>query len=349
MLKTTIPFVDLRGKTLIDLARTYPDRVSALIKASVGTYGTVSKLAGMALLPLADRRSHGWLSRTANPYLYEIESFADIVEKPGVVALNLSYEWGCTGGAYRTGETISMLRVLDWPFPSLGREAMIVLQSSKAGDFYNITWPGVSGVFTGMAPGRFCAALHQAPSRMHGLGFAGDWLKNKMLAAKEPGLPPSHLLRQVFEQAKTYEEARKMLCEGRLAVPAIFVLTGTRLGEGCVIERLENTAEVQEMGARQQLPAANHFTSSLTMVGGWRPREIDSAGRYRQADEILGHETEVAHFDWLRAPIISERTRLCVVADAASRRLMVQGFEGPMAATEIYNLPQEHYARKEAV
>lgn len=350
MLKTQIPFVDLRGKTPIDLARAYPDKASALIKASTYAFGTLSHLASIAALPFSDRKSHNWLSRSKNPYLYEIESFADIIDVPGVYTLNLSYEWGCTGGVYRAGEGVSMLRVLDWPFPELGRHAVVALQSSKAGEFYNITWPGMTGVLTAMAPGRFSAAIHLAPMRMHGRGFIGDWAKNRLIASQEPGLPPAHLLRQVFEQAKNYEEARKMLMETRLAVPAIFMLAGTHLGEGCVIERLENTAESHELGARQQLAAANHFTSSLTMVGrGWRPRMADSEGRHRQAGEMLGHELDANHFEWLRAPIISQYTRLCMVMDASSSRLLVQGFEGVMPATDIYNLPQELYVHKEAI
>jgi hypothetical protein len=239
---------------------------------------------------------------------------------------------------------------MDWPVPELGRQLMVVRQSGKAGDFYNLTWPAMSGVFTAMAPGRFSAAINQAPMRMHGLSMAGDWFKNRKIVNNEPGLPPSHLLRQVFEQAKTYDDAKKMLTETRLALPAIFVLAGVGAGEGCVIERLETTAEVAELGARQQLVASNHFNSSLTTVGqGWRPREEDSEGRYKQASDILGHDMDPTHFDWLRAPIISRRTRLCAVADASRQRLLAQGYEGVTPVTDIYNLPMEIYEQKEAV
>lgn len=350
MLKSTIPFVDLRHKTPIDLLRAYPDKANELIRASARTFGALSKACSVVALPLADKRSHAWLRRNRNPYLYEIESFAEILEVPGIYALNLSYEWSCTSGLYRTGETVSLLRVLDWPFPELGRQVMVVLQRGKAGDFYNLTWPAVSGVYTGMAPGRFSAALNQAPMRRHRLGFAGDWLKNRLLTDRENGLPPSHLLRQAFEQAASYEEAKRMLCETRIAIPAIFILGGTRSGEGCIIERLENAFEVAELGARQQLAASNHFNSSLTTVGkGWRPREEDSEGRLRQSSDIHGHDLEASHFDWLRSPIINIKTRLCVMADATARRLVAQGFEGMAPATDVYILPPDAYDRKEAM
>ncbi|MDE3061393.1 MAG: hypothetical protein KGJ06_10320, partial [Pseudomonadota bacterium] len=96
MLKPAIPTVDLRGKTPVDLLRAYPDRAQALIKAARRTYGPLSNAAATLAFPLADRVSHRWLKRTRNPFLYEIESYAEILESRGVYTLNLSYEWACT-------------------------------------------------------------------------------------------------------------------------------------------------------------------------------------------------------------------------------------------------------------
>jgi len=342
MIKNSIPFVDLRGKTPIDLLRAYPDKAHDIIRASTNTYGFASRAASRLALPYADKKSHAWLKRNYNPYLYEIESFADILDTPGIYALNLSYEWACTSGIYRTDETPSLLRVLDWPFPALGKHIVITLQQGKAGEFYNLTWPGVSGVYTAMAPGRFAAAINQAPMREHQLGFVGDWFKNRILVDREEGLPPSHLLRRVFEQATSYDAAKRMLTETRIAMPTIFILSGTKQGEGCIIERLENSAQVLELGADRQLTTSNHFNTSLAKEGkGWRPREIDSAGRYRQSCDIHGYDMNADHFDWLRAPIINKNTRLCVVADAATHRLVAQGFEGMTKVTGVFVLPAE--------
>ena len=349
MLKASIPFVDLRGRNPIDLLRNYPDKALELIKASKRIYGGLSQAASLVMLPFADKRSHAWLERNQNPYLYEIESFSEILATTGVYALNLSYEWGCTSGVFRTGPSVSMLRVLDWPFPQLGRHIMVVLQNGKAGDFFNLTWPAVSGVFTGMAPGRFAATVNLAPMRKHGYGLVGDWLKNRALVDAQTALPPPHLLRQVFEQAENYEAAKKMLSETRLAVPAIFVLSGTNEGEGCIIERLENTSEIIELSASQQLTASNHFNSSLSMVGmGWRSRQPDSEGRFKQSCSIHGHDL-TNHFEWLRSPIINQYTRLCVVMDASTRRLVAQGFEGMLQVTDVFNLPDQPHEQLKAV
>jgi hypothetical protein len=349
MLKASIPFVDLRGRTPIDLLRNYPDKARELIKASKRVYGGLSQAASMVLLPFADKRSRAWLVRSQNPYLYEIESLSEILGAAGVYALNLSYEWGCTSGVFRNGPTVSMLRVLDWPFPQLGRHVMVVLQNGKAGDFFNLTWPAMSGVFTAMAPGRFAATINLAPMRKHSMGLVGDWLKNRALVDQQNALPPPHLLRQVFEQAEDYETAKKMLSETRLAVPAIFVLSGTKEGEGCVIERLENTSEILELNASQQLTTSNHFNSSLSMVGGgWRSREPDSEGRFKQSSSFHGHDL-VNNFEWLRSPIMNRDTRLCVVMDASTRRLVAQGFEGMLQVTDVFNLPDQSHEKLKAV
>lgn len=342
MLKSSIPFVDLRGRSPVDLARSYPDVMRRLIKDAKGTYGVFSQAAGLIAAPFLDARSRRWLRRTQNPYLHEIESMAGVANMSGVYMLNLIYEWACTTGAVSTEDTVSLLRVLDWEFPRIGKHAMVVWQQSKAGDFYNITWPGFTGMVQGMARGRFSAALNLAPMRKHGRGFIGDWLKNRNMFIEETGLPPPHLLRQVFEKATSYEEAKALLVKTPLAVPAIFVLAGIKPGEGCVIERTERAAQVIELAAGRQVWAANHFTSALAAEGkGWRPREIDSVGRLRQTESLGGHDLAPPHFNWLRPPMMNPHTRLCVLSEAARGRLLVQGYEGSVAVTEVYQLPQE--------
>lgn len=339
MIKTTIPFVYLRGKTPVDLLRAYPDGARTLVIAARKSYGAWSNMVSGLLLPLIDKKSHAWLIRTNNPFLHEIETFDSILGVRGIFSLNLSYEWGCTSGAYCNEESISMMRVLDWPFPKLGKHVLVVLQDGKAGDFYNVTWPGISGVFNAMAPDRFCAALNLAPMRRHGRGLVFDWMKNRSLASRQTGIPPAHLLRQVFEQAENYASAKEMLMKTPLAVPAIFTLTGLNAGEGCIIERLENTAQVREIAADRQVVASNQFQTSLAK--GMPPRPFfNSEGRWQQGCALQGHEIMQENFSWLRTPMLNQFTRLCMVADASSGRLTVQGYEGITAATELFNLPR---------
>ncbi len=350
MLKQSVPFVDLRGKTPVDLLRSYPDKARQLIYAARQTYGALSYIPSLLALPAADIFSRRLLKRNQNPYLHEIETMAGVVGSAGMYSLNICFEWGCTTGVYRNSDSVSMLRTLDWPFPKLGEHVMVVCQQGNAGVFYNITWPGLSGMFTGLAPGRFSAAINQAPMRKHGLTFAGDWVKNRMVAGQGAGIPPAHLLRIVFETASTYEEAKSMLIKTPIAVPAIFTLAGLNLGEGCVIERLETAAEVREIMAGVNVCTSNHFNTAFAEFGkGWWPREIDSAGRYRQSSAFAGHDLEQPGFDWLQAPIINANTRLAVVMDAATGRLMVQGYEGSVAVTNVFNLPAANHEYQQAI
>lgn len=350
MLKETLPFVDLRGKTPVDLLRAYPDKSRAIIDAVRKMYGIFSYAGSAVLMPLADWRSKKLLIRGRSPYLHEVETMADVLDRRGIFFLNMCYEWACTSGAWRHDDGVSMLRVLDWPFPNLGRHAIVTCQQGPAGIYYNVTWPGMSGVYNGMAPGRFCIAINQAPMRGHKLTFAGDWLKNRLDSSQGKGIPPSHLVRMVFETATDYAQAKAVLQKTPLAVPAIFIVSGLYPGEGCVIERLENAAEVRELSAGIQVCTSNHFNTHFAKVGeSWWPREIDSAGRYRQALTIGSHDLEQPNFEWLHAPIINANTRLALVCNAATGTFMVQGFEGPATVTNLFKLPPLAYESAQAI
>lgn len=311
----------------------------ALLAATRKTYGILTDIPSRALLPLADRYAQQWLQQSQNPYHDEIAYYAKTLDVPGVFALNLSYEWGCTSGAYQTEHAPTMMRVLDWPFPGLGEALTILHQDSQAGEFYNVTWPAVSGVFQAMAPGRFAAAINQAPRRMHGLTPAGDWLKNRHMVRQETALPPAHLLRHVFETACCYAEAKRMLTETPVCIPVIYTLTGTHPGEGCVIERLETDAQVRELGQSPQVSTSNHFQSSFAARGkGWKSRALDSQGRAHQARALQSHTFSRDDFRWLTAPIINPLTRLCMIADAASGEMTVQGWEAHGPVTQPFTL-----------
>jgi hypothetical protein len=220
-------------------------------------------------------------------------------------------------------------RVLDWPFPRLG-ESLVVARQDQ---FFNIGWPGLSGLFQGLAPGRFAAAINQAPMRRHGHGFIGDWFTNRVAVKSNCGLPPAHLLRRVFEQADDYAAAKKLLCETPVAVPAIFLLAGVRDGEGCVIERTESQFAVRDMG-NEAVCAANHFDS---LSGGWRPRPIDSASRAACA-RALTSASSLDSFDWFSAPIANVNSRLVFNAVARAGRLALLGTRGAQPTTQLFRL-----------
>lgn len=323
----SIPYLDIRGRTPLALLEAYRASAHALIVAASNTYGPLGHAASLAALPIGDRASLAWLERSHNPYLDEIRAMAQLLGRSGVYFLNICFEWGCTGGVWDGEDGPLLRRVLDWPFPALGEHIVVAHQDGPAGDFLNATWPGVSGIYQAAAAGRFAAALNQAPMREHGYSFAGDWLSARVAAGRSTGLPPAHLLRRVFETAPDYESAKRMLCDTALAVPAIFLLSGTREGEGAVIERVEDGFVLRSM-EEGRVCAANHF---VDREQGWRARPIDSEGRYSAALHLNG----ASNMDWFKPPIANVNSRLVMTASPMSLSLM--GTKGVEPVTEIFH------------
>jgi hypothetical protein len=330
-----IPYVDLGGYTPLELLYLHRRSALALAEGAKRAFGETSRLASALAMPWTDRASRRWLEKSDNPYLREIAAMAEALGLPGLYTLNICLEWGCTSGAWHSDGSPFLRRVLDWPFPALGEHIVVAHQRGQAGAFYNVTWPGFSGILQAMAPGRFAGAINQAPMRRRGAGLAGDWALGRIAVGRNFALPPSHLLRRIFETAPDYAAAKAMLCTTPIAVPAIFVLSGMHSGEGCVIERTEETFAIREM-ADGHVCATNHFESHLNDSGqGWRARPIDSRGRLICA-RTLGPATDLS---WFTPPIANVNSRLVLTANAAKGSLMVMGTAGAEPVTEIFRLP----------
>ncbi len=309
-----LPLIPLRkAADMAEVIAAERGRLDALIAAAERRYPG-------AVISLGDRLSRHWLENSQNPYLPEIETVARALGRPGAHFLNLSYEWACTcsvGPAPTGGSRLT--RVLDWPFDGLGAQILALRQCGAAGDWINLTWPGFTGSIQGLAPGRFAAAFNQAPLRRRTPSRILDWGIDRIGLWSRRALPPGHLLRQVFEQARDFAEAKEMLISSPLAMPAIFSLAGSEAGEHAVIERLEQQAVVHE-GPQV---AANHWQGALPRA---RARGVDSERRAR----LMGSEAEAAGPDmaWLKTPVLNETTRLALYAEAGgSGRLVAQGFE----------------------
>jgi hypothetical protein len=297
------------------------DRVHALLTESSGR---IPKLA----IRLADAISRRWLERWHETYLDEIDRISARVARPGAYFLNVSYEWGCTTAAGPSPDLRSarLMRTLDWPDRGLGRYLVAVRVESAAGPWLTLTWPGYIGVLQAVAPGRFAAALNQAPmERTTGL-YLTDWLFNRFGVWRRPHLTPALLLRQVAEKARDFQEAKSMLSSTPVALPTIYTLAGIQPDEACVIERLPESAHIIDGPAG----AANAWQTP-----GWvgRTRGKDNAKRLDQMRSAI--RSLDGEFDWLRPPIFNHRTRLALVADASSGSLVARGYEDKRAATAV--------------
>jgi hypothetical protein len=286
----------------------------------------------LRLLKTLDQVSRAWLVRWDNAHLAEIDAVAQSLGRPGAYFFSVNYEWGCTCRVAPSPDRNSarLIRVLDWLTPGLGRNIVAArVSGAPAGPYVTLTWPGYTGVLQAMAPGRFCAALNQAPMRKSAGFYYLDWAANKKRVWSMPHPTPAHLLREVVETATTFAEARRMLSERPISTPTIFSLAGLEAGQTAVIERQETEARIRD-GAQV---AANHWESA-----GWHghARGANSPARARLIGTIAPEFDD--GFSWLNAPILNARTRLALVADAKLGRIIAQGYEDSAPATEVLSL-----------
>ncbi len=315
---------DHRADGMLGYIRKSADRAETVMDTVLSGLGFLGRI-GRPLLPLADRIADRRLTLMMDPYQTEIRNVRRAVGRAGPLAFSLSYEFGCTARGFDAAEkdaAPTLFRTLDWPFHGLGSLAEIVILPGDAGDWITVTWPGVVGCLQGAAPGRFAAALNQAPERARG-GRMRSWIASKRRFMAQTSIPPAHLLRQVFETAPDYAAAREMLSLTPVAAPVIFTLTGTRPGEACTIERTETSWATTDQPA-----AANHFATELSGLAKWRARGHDSSGRR----EAILQAPSAPLPDGLTPPILNPLTRLAMSASAAGE-IVVAGYEGEVQVT----------------
>jgi hypothetical protein len=314
-----IPVLDTGPGFAMETLLAHEARAHALLDLAT------SPLPSAALRQL-DKVSRRWLAKWGNAHLAEIDAIAARLGRPGAYFLSVNYEWACTcrvapGPGRRSAR---LVRVLDWRTPGLGRHVIAARVESPHGRFVTLTWPGYTGVLTGMAPGRFSAALNQAPMRK-AIGFyVLDWAVSRRRVWTMPHPTPAHLLRSVFESAATFAEARERLTRAPISTPAIFSLAGLRASETVVIERTETDARVH-IGPNV---AANHWEAP-----GWRGRSRGERSAERAAMMHCIMPELVPDFSWLAPPVLNPTTRVVMVSDAAEGRLVAQGFEAMRPAT----------------
>jgi hypothetical protein len=325
------------------LAAADPVAVRALRDGIFGPF----RRAAVPALPVADRIARRWLARSASPYLAEIDAIAARTGVAGIHAINISYEYACTTLARVDAPdgAPTLRRTLDWPFLGLGRSVIALQRSGPAGEFLDVTWPGAVGTLTAVAPGRFAAAINQAPLlRRTGRDFLRplDYTRNfARTLSRERGMPPLHLLRHVFETAQNFDEALERLTQTELARPVLLTLVGCRPDEIAVIERRERDATVH----RGAGPVANDWREPRS---GWEPRpcalpdrRVDSVTRCAAIERaVAGSDVP---FGWVVPPVRNWNTRIAVETNPGEGWIRVIGYEpsGP-ADSAPATLPFAH-------
>jgi hypothetical protein len=305
---------------------------------------------GGFLARLADPVARWWLARSGSPLLTEIGSIARSVSGPGVWLLHCAYAVGCTASVDETAAGPILRRTLDWPFPGLGRLVEVARQQGRAGEYFNVTWPGFAGVLTAMAPGRFAASINQAPMRQRTSLAWLLWLDYALNAANallvKGQMPPEHLLRVAFDTCSDFDAVCRFLATARIARPAIFLVAGIKAGERALIEHYGEQATLHRGG----IVAANAWRSDSP---GWRPRVCGEGApaennRRRTRAMADSNAASSAAMDWAKPPVVNAFTRTAVEMSVAQGRLKVAGWESDAtgasrvtAITEVSS-PFEH-------
>jgi hypothetical protein len=328
-----VPVLDIRSGGPVRHAREGKERAKALRDDCLAWLPG----AAASAMPLLDAVSRNWLMGSASPYVGEIDRIAAELGFSGVWFLNASYQWGCTTCARDVGGVPWLLRMLDWPFPGLGRHVEMARMAGPAGEFVSVTWPGFVGVLTAMAPGRFAAALNQAPLKRRtrhpwlrpldlGLNAVHTWRRVRHM-------PPEQLLRRVFEQCGDFEVARRILQETPVARPVIFTLAGCSAGQSCVIERTEEghvTRDTHTTVANDWFVRRDGWEARIGGRSFWSYGVEEAAENSRCRRDALMEwqgQSGTAGFGWVVAPILNPFTRVAVEACASTGMLRVVGFE----------------------
>jgi len=329
----SIPVVDIRAGGPPQQARQSAAKARALRDACLAFFPR----AMLPFVPALDRLSRRALMRSRSPYLAEIAAIAASLDLSGVWLLNGSYQWGCTARACVEDGTPWLIRTLDWPFIGLGRHLEVAHMRGAGGDFFSITWPGYVGVLTAMAPGRFAAALNQAPlwrRTRHRFLRPYDHAVNALATwTSVDRMPPDQLLRRAFEVCDGYGSARRLLETAPVARPVIYTLVGCAANERCVVERTESDFVTRE----EETSAANDW---LPNRPGWEGRIgtrrflvssfAEAAGYSRARREALASwsgSPAADRFDWLREPVLNTYTRLAVAMAPAGGILRAAGYD----------------------
>jgi predicted choloylglycine hydrolase len=208
-----------------------------------------------------------------------IASRADIpIEE--VVCGNLYYDAlkavlvGCTAFAVDTPTGPLHARNLDWwsENDSLRRHTIQTqFVGAPEGEFTTVGWPGFVGAFSGIAPNRFAITLNAVISD-----------EPLQMAA-----PVVFALRQVLEEAASFESALRTLQTMPLASDSLLLLTGVRAGEMAVIERTPTRAEVR-FSKNGSIFVTNDYRKMHTVLRSVQSElQATACGRYDRISELV--------------------------------------------------------------
>ena len=180
----------------------------------------------------------------------------------------------CSAFALDTENGPLHARNLDWSSQDLMlRDYTVVCEFEESGGdlFRAVSWPGFAAVLSGVAPGRFAVTL------------------NAVVSKEEPAIakPISFLIREVLEEASDYRDAVEMLKSTPIAADCLLLVSGTRKGEMCVIERTPRRGAVRRPES-DFLVVTNDYRVLEDAAFDWgSDLESTSCSRFERVEQLI--------------------------------------------------------------
>jgi hypothetical protein len=318
-----IPLIDVGEGGFDKVALAYPKRLRAIHALAE------KKLFGKGL-GILDNVCRKWATKGTLPYRLELDGVSAALDgDPGAYLINLAFEMGCTTGAIPDPEGgMRLLHTMDWNLEGLGRMFVAARRHAPAGLWVNITWPGYVGCLQGVAPGRFAAAINHAPLPAKGPP-AIAWPLSKLRWYGQKGIPPSFLLRKVFDECPDFYSAIEMIEKTPICYPAIFSILGPEEGEFVIIERTEAAKSTQK-----RAPAVTNH---------WLNKEFSGTVTAFQSNErLVAMKSRITKgindSEWLAHPILNADTRIAVDLNPVTGRMRLRGYNGVEPATALLDI-----------
>jgi isopenicillin-N N-acyltransferase like protein len=216
-----------------------------------------------------------------DPYTELFPTFQRFVYLNALYDISLSFEGspliGCTTFTFDHDYTHDgsglLARAFDFEVDEIfdRRKAVFLVREAGKIPFASVAWPGLVGVVSGMNLEGVAVVVHGGRAR----------------EPQASGEPVVHALRRVLSEARTSQQAAKLLAQRAPMVSHIVIVTDA-LGQSLVIERAPGTGDTAR-GLPMRAATTNHFESDLRSdPKNLRVRETTSTlPRRARADELL--------------------------------------------------------------
>ncbi len=237
-----------------------------------------------------------------------IEGVSGAIETAGDI-LESGKDWLglCTSVGFRH-PSLGMVhcRNVDWPIAQMKAATIILDCKSEAGPFRAVSVPGMVGVLSGVAKGRFSITLNSKEDRNHVIPNLRGW-------------GGSLLLRWIFESCGSYAEAVRELKKASAFVPFYAMVVGPKSGQACVIEVNKSGRNRVYKQSDYPVAVANHY-----------PGEIWDDSYSQERQEIVEASAAKCRVKTLRGcfavvnPVVNADTVQSMVFHPKSGRVLVQ-------------------------